>query len=250
MLAALLRFTYPTWFRFWCPGSLVKRKWCHYIIVESVILFKLLPTSILDIFNVFEHIDMLVKHMVVPLLSYTHLNWLRFWWSGSLVEWKWCHYIMVEAVTLFKLLPTSILDIYKVFDHIDKYAVRRHMVATLLSYTHPTKGIFWWSGSPEEWKQCHYIMVEAAILFKLLPTSIWDIYKVFEYINMYAVHRHMVATLLRYTHPTWLRFLWSGSLVESKWRHYIMVDAALLFKLLLTSMSHVYKCMRILICCP
>ncbi len=43
-------------------------------------------------------------------------------------------------------------------------------------------------------------------LFKLLPTSKLDIYKVFEHINMYVVHKHMVATLLRYTHPTFSYF--------------------------------------------
>ena len=30
---------------------------------------------------------------------------------------------MVEAAILFKLLPTSILDIYKVFEHIDMLSI-------------------------------------------------------------------------------------------------------------------------------
>ncbi len=34
-------------------------------------------------------------------------------------ELKLCHCIIVEPASHFKLLPTSILDIYKVFDHID-----------------------------------------------------------------------------------------------------------------------------------
>jgi hypothetical protein len=38
--------------------------------------------------------------------------------SGSLMERKWCHYIMFEAAILFKPLPISILDIwYTVFGH-------------------------------------------------------------------------------------------------------------------------------------
>ncbi len=32
--------------------------------------------------------------------------------------------------------------------------------------------------------------------------------------HQYAVHRHKAAALLSYTDPTWLRFWWSGSLVE------------------------------------
>jgi hypothetical protein len=37
-------------------------------------------------------------------------------WVTCLV--KQCHYVMVEAESNLQLLPTSILDIYKVFDHI------------------------------------------------------------------------------------------------------------------------------------
>ncbi len=36
--------------------------------------------------------------------------------SGSWVEWKWCHNVMVEADIHLRLLHTSILDIYKVFE--------------------------------------------------------------------------------------------------------------------------------------
>ena len=46
-------------------------------------------------------------------------------------------------------------------------------------------------------------MVEAAIVFKLLPVSILDIYKVFEYIDMLSIG-HMVVAFASYTHPTWL----------------------------------------------
>jgi hypothetical protein len=53
--------------------------------VEADIIFKLLPASILDIYNMFEHIDMLPIGI--------------------------CHYIMAEAIILFKVLHTSILDI-------------------------------------------------------------------------------------------------------------------------------------------
>jgi hypothetical protein len=46
---------------------------------------------------------------------------------------------MVEADSQLKLLPPSILDIYKVFKHIDMLpicAVNWHTEAALISYTH------------------------------------------------------------------------------------------------------------------
>jgi hypothetical protein len=53
-------------------------------------------------------------HTVSVSHSYTHpTSWLRFWGSGSLVESKWCDCVVVEADSHLKLLPTSVLDIYK-----------------------------------------------------------------------------------------------------------------------------------------
>jgi hypothetical protein len=46
---------------------------------------------------------------------------------------------MVEANSQLKLLPPSILDIYKVFEHIDMLpicAVNWHTEAALINYTH------------------------------------------------------------------------------------------------------------------
>jgi hypothetical protein len=51
-------------------------------------------------------------HTVRALHSYIHPTWLIFWGSSvSLVESKWCHYVVVEAGSHLKLLPTSILHI-------------------------------------------------------------------------------------------------------------------------------------------
>jgi hypothetical protein len=44
------------------------------------------------------------------------------------------------------------------------------------------------------------------------------------WVHWYAVHRHMVAAWHSHTHTTWLRFWGSGSLMESKWCHYAMVE--------------------------
>ncbi len=111
-------------------------------------------------------------HTVSSLHSLTHSTWLRFWGSGSLVESKWCHYVMVEADSHLKLVPTSILDIKSVWAH--WYALHCHWVAALHSYTHSNWIGFWGSGSLAESKWCHYVMVEADSHLKLLPISKLD----------------------------------------------------------------------------
>ncbi len=89
--------------------------------VEAEGHLKLLPPSTLNIYKVFEHIDMLSigiwyqPYTVIP----TVLTFVRFWGSGLLVESKQCHYIMVEADSHLKFHPPSILETYKVFEHID-----------------------------------------------------------------------------------------------------------------------------------
>jgi hypothetical protein len=103
---------------FWVTN--VESKWCHHIMVEANSHLKLLSASILNICQVFEHIDMAVhRHTAAAVHSYTCTTWLRCWGSGSIVESKCYHYVMVEAHSHLKLLPASILDIYKVFEHID-----------------------------------------------------------------------------------------------------------------------------------
>ncbi len=124
--------------------------------------------------------------LVAALNSFTHSTRLRFWGSGSLVESKWCHYVMVEADSHLKLLTPSILDIYK-WNWIHWYAVHRHMVAAL--HSNPpylaqilgfgvTYGVemmslhHGWGWQPPK---------------KMLPAFILDIYKVFEHIDMLSV---------------------------------------------------------------
>jgi hypothetical protein len=52
---------------------------------EAVSQLKLLLTSILDILKVFDHIDIVFRPTAAALNSYTHLAWVRFGCSGSLV---------------------------------------------------------------------------------------------------------------------------------------------------------------------
>ena len=126
-------------------------------------------------------------HMVAALLSScTDPIWLRFWWSGSRVEWN-------DVITSWLRLPSYSncfphpYKTYTVFEHIDMLSIGIWYLAVLLSYTQPTWLRLWWSGSLVESKWCHSVIVEATILFKLLPLSIIDIYKVFEHIDMLSI---------------------------------------------------------------
>ncbi len=59
-------------------------------------------------------------YTVADLHSFTQpTSWVRFWGTWSLVESKWCIFVKVDADSHLKLLPTYILDIYKVIKHID-----------------------------------------------------------------------------------------------------------------------------------
>ncbi len=68
--------------------------------------------------SVWAHWYAVHGHMAVASNSNTYTSWVIFWGSGSLVESKWCHYVMIEAVNLYKLLPASTLDICKVIEQI------------------------------------------------------------------------------------------------------------------------------------
>jgi hypothetical protein len=62
-------------------------------------------------------IDMLPQgHMGAPIIPIHRPSWPKIWTFGSLVEWKWCHYVLVEADIHLRLLPTSTLDIYNVIE--------------------------------------------------------------------------------------------------------------------------------------
>ncbi len=56
--------------------------------VEADSHLKLLPTSILDIYKVFEHNDMLSIGIWKQPYTVIHPTWLRFWGSRSLVNAK------------------------------------------------------------------------------------------------------------------------------------------------------------------
>ncbi len=128
----------------------------------------------------------LYGHSVSALHGYTRPTWLIFWDSGSLVESTRCYYVMVEADSHLNLCPKSILDIYKVFQHIAS-AVRGHSVSVLHNYNHPTWLRFWGFGSLVKSTRCDYVMVEADSHLKLLPTSKFDLYKVIDIIDTLSI---------------------------------------------------------------
>ncbi len=59
MAVASNSYTHTTWIRFLGLWSLVESTWCHCVMVETDSQLKLLPTYTLNIYKVFEHIDIL-----------------------------------------------------------------------------------------------------------------------------------------------------------------------------------------------
>jgi hypothetical protein len=182
--------------------------------------------------NVWVHWYAVHCHRVAALYSFTHSNWIRLWDSGSLEESKWCHYVMVEADCHLKLLPTSILDISK-NGWAHWYAVHGHTVAALHRYPPYLAQILglWVTCGVKMMSLCHgwgWLPPQTASF--ILSRHIQN-----DWVHWYAVHGHTVAALHSYTHPTWLRFWGSGSLVESKWCHHVTVESDSHLKLLPTS---------------
>ena len=81
--------------------------------------------------SVWAHWFAVHGHTVAVSNSYTHTTtWLRFRGSGSLMESKQCHHIIMTV------LPTSISDIYTQKDWSHWYADHGHTSSALNSYTY------------------------------------------------------------------------------------------------------------------
>ncbi len=93
------------------------------------------------------------------------------------------------------------------------YAVHQHTVAALHSYTHKNK-LRYWGFLDHLWSQ------------------------------------NAVAALHSYTHTTWIRFWGSGSLMESKWCRYVMIEADSHLNCFSYLSKKYSKCLSTLICCP
>ena len=89
----------------------------------------LIPRSILDMQSIGPHWYAVHVHFVAAssyVYSYSHpkvMSAAAATAVGSLLLLKWCHIIMVEADCHLNLLPASILDMYKVFEHIDMLSI-------------------------------------------------------------------------------------------------------------------------------
>jgi hypothetical protein len=115
--------------------------------------------TILHIYNVVEHIDMLsigilqqscYTVLVLPTLLGSDFEVLGHLW--------WCDYVMVEA----DRLPPSILDIYKEFEHIyiiEMLSIGIHQHPSYTVTINPSCLRFWGSGSLVESKWCQHVVV-------------------------------------------------------------------------------------------
>ncbi len=126
---------------------------------------------------------------------------------------------MVEADSHLKLLPASTLDIWPHW-----YAVHGYEVAALKRYSH----LFGWSLG--FWvTSCGVKMMSLRHGWGWLPTQTTSCHHIIHiksvWAHWHAVHGHMAVASNSYTHTTWFIFWGSGSLVESKCCHYIMVEA-------------------------
>ncbi len=96
----------------------VKPKWQCGVKVEAVNHHWLHPTSILDVFKMIEHLHMLWIGMDEPLHCYSCAGGGQILENWDKVKPKWWRGVMVEAVNHHWLHPTSILDVYKVIEHL------------------------------------------------------------------------------------------------------------------------------------
>ncbi len=93
-------------------------KWCCGVMVEAVNHHWLHPTSILDVYEVIEHLHMLWIGMDAPVHYYSCAGGGQILENWGKVKPKWRCCVMVEAVNDCPLHPTSILDVSKVFEHL------------------------------------------------------------------------------------------------------------------------------------
>jgi hypothetical protein len=199
------------------------------------------PIHIRHIQSVWAHWYAVHWHLVAALHSYTHPTCLIFWGSESLVESKWCQYIMVEADSHLELLPPATLDIYKVFEPNDMLSTNIEQQPCTVIYPSST------------WLQCLGFWVTCGVkMMSLRQGWGWQLPQTAVHIHIrhtqsvwaywYAVHWHIANALHNYTaHSTLLRFWGSELLVESKRFHYIQVEVEGHLILLLLSTLDIYK---------
>ena len=87
--------------------------------VEADSHLKLLPLSILGKYKVLSTLICCPWAYRSSLTQLYPPTWLKYGGSESRVESECCQYILIETDSHLKLLPSSILHVYIVFEHID-----------------------------------------------------------------------------------------------------------------------------------
>ncbi len=120
--------------------------------------------------------------MGAPLHCYTCAGGGQILENWGKVKPKWRCGVMVEAVNHHWLHPTSILDVYKVIEHL--HVLWIGMDAPLYCYSCAGGGQILenWGKVKSKWR-CD-VMVEAVNNYWLHSTSILDVYTVFEHLHM------------------------------------------------------------------
>ncbi len=122
------------------------------------------------------HLYAVHGNMAVSSISYTHLTWLRFWGTGSLVlvELKWWHSVIVEGNSHLKLLPAFILGIYKLFEHIDMLSIGirwqltqfyPHYLSQIVGFSHSCKTLSRLNSSCKSIKLIYAIKMYCTAIF-------------------------------------------------------------------------------------
>ncbi len=145
------------------------------------------PASILNIYKVFEHIDMmwcpwaysrsltqLYPHNLAQILGFRGTCGVKMLSIHPGCAWQPPQTAPLIHIRHIKSVWTN------------WYAVHGHTVAALHSHTHTSWLSFVGSGLLVL-KWCHYVMVDADIHLKLLPSSILGINKVFEHIDVLSI---------------------------------------------------------------
>jgi hypothetical protein len=183
---------------------------------EADIYLRLLHTSIVDIYKVFEPLVCCLKGIWMHPYTITPAKLPPDLGSQ-------CHKVMFEADIYLRPLHTSILDIYKVFES-HWYAVSRAYGCSLILLHRPSCPQIWgfrFTWGVEVMPQCHgwgwYPLQTTSYIHPRHIQSVWDIGKLSQ--------GHMGAPLFRYTGQAGPSIGDSGSLVKWKRCHNVMVEA-------------------------
>jgi len=183
-LITFLRPSWPQiwgfWVAYWVEMKLLFHGWgCHPIQTAFRIHIRYIQ-------SVWAFVMMSQGYMCAPLYHSTSQVCPRFGNSGVLMEWKWCHYVWLRMIsTSDRFIHTYTIYIQSV------WAIgmlsQGYICAPFYHSTGQVGPRFGTCGSLMEWKWCHYVMFEAAILFKLLHASTFGTYKLFEHIDLLSI---------------------------------------------------------------